>query len=61
MTVIWPVSAVNRLTDPLETYPPAETMGFALSETTGPAGYPMASDDESEKPSPTASVAMSPS
>ena len=41
--------------------PPADTTGFAPNETAAPAGYPTASDDESEKPSPTASVAMSPS
>ena len=35
--------------------------GFDPDETTGPAGYPTASDEASEKPSPTAKVAISPS
>jgi len=41
--------------------PPILHTGFAPNETAGPAGYPTASDEASEKPRPMAKVAMSPS
>jgi len=56
-----PVVAVATVCEPPTSVPAVLHIGLEPVETAAPAGYPTASDEASEKPSPTAKVAMSPS